>query len=189
MATKGTNDLEFEQVWEEVCNNLNPNAAYTLGESIVSSEKELAYDDKYATKEQRERDQEITEILKNYSLNYKNKVDRNLKYKDEIFSLCKTTIEIFVFLFSLVIIIVLFSIDSINITGTVSLISTCITFLGMIIGLLKIITKYVFPVDEEEYITRIVESIQRHDFENKSAYMKLDNQRSVDVPLKEHSEK
>lgn len=49
----------------------------------------------------------------------------------------------------------------------------CITFLTLIVGVLTIITKYVFPENEEEYITRIVEIIQRNDLENKKENIKV----------------
>lgn len=54
-----------------------------------------------------------------------------------------------------------------SINSLVEVISVCITFLSLIIGVLTIITKYVFPEKEEEYITRIVEIIQNNDLENK----------------------
>ena len=47
------------------------------------------------------------------------------------------------------------------------LISVCVTFLTLIVGIMTIITKYVFPENEEEYITRIVEIIQNNDLEHK----------------------
>lgn len=38
---------------------------------------------------------------------------------------------------------------------------------------MKIITKYVFPVNDEEYITRIVEIIQNNDLENKKENIRI----------------
>ena len=52
------------------------------------------------------------------------------------------------------------------------MIAVCITFLSSVIGILTIITKYVFPEKEEEYITRIVEIIQTNDLENKRENIK-----------------
>ena len=60
-----------------------------------------------------------------------------------------------------------------SIPEVIQFISVCVTFLGLIVGLLQIITKYVFPENEEEYITRIVELIQNNDLENKKENIKV----------------
>lgn len=60
--------------------------------------------------------------------------------------------------------------DAIN--NMVALITVCISYLTLVISILKIITKYVFPQNEEEYITRIVKSIQDNDLENKKTNIK-----------------
>ena len=57
--------------------------------------------------------------------------------------------------------------------NVVQIISVCVTFLGLIIGLLQTITKYIFPENEEEYITRIVEMIQNNDLENKKENIRV----------------
>ena len=49
----------------------------------------------------------------------------------------------------------------------VSFATACVSFLTLIVGLLHIVTKYVFPENDEEYITRIVEMIQTNDLKNK----------------------
>lgn len=60
-----------------------------------------------------------------------------------------------------------------SIANVVQIISVCVTFLGLIIGLLQTITKYIFPENEEEYITRIVEMIQNNDLENKKENIRV----------------
>ena len=45
--------------------------------------------------------------------------------------------------------------------------TACVSFISLIIGLLTIITKYFFPENDEQYITAIVEAIQKNDLENK----------------------
>ena len=62
----------------------------------------------------------------------------------------------------------MYKIDNKNtIAGIVQTVSVCVTFLTMVVGILKIITKYVFSDKDEEYITKIVEIIQNNDLENK----------------------
>lgn len=54
-----------------------------------------------------------------------------------------------------------------DVEKVVAFITACISFISLIIGLLTIITKYFFPENDEQYITTIVESVQKNDLENK----------------------
>lgn len=63
------------------------------------------------------------------------------------------------------------AVHSNNLNGIVTLVTACATYLTLVISILKIITEYVFPQKEEDYITRIVESVQINDLANKKAYM------------------
>ena len=54
-----------------------------------------------------------------------------------------------------------------QISNLVAFVTACISFVSLIIGLLTIITKYFFPENDEQYITKIVEIIQNNDFKNK----------------------
>ena len=64
-------------------------------------------------------------------------------------------------------------VDEKSIESVIQLITACITFLTLIVSILKIITKYVFPANDEEYITRIVEIIQNNDLENKKENIRV----------------
>ena len=71
------------------------------------------------------------------------------------------------------------NVDSeLDMQDVVAFITACISFISLIIGLLTIITKYFFPENDEQYITTIVESIQKNDLENKreNARYKKDKQ-------------
>lgn len=72
-----------------------------------------------------------------------------------------------------------------SVPNVIQLISVCITFLGLIVGLLQTITKYVFPENEEEYITRIVELIQNNDLENKKENIKVQGKVSISENIRE----
>lgn len=128
------------------------------------------YYDKYATKEQLERDQQITLLLQRYVEGYEYKVKSAKWYKRIITSLCCSI----VLGFSIVLGIKLIGTDfsTTQAAGLAEMIAVCITFLTSVIGILTIITKYVFPEKEEEYITRIVEIIQRNDLDNKRENIK-----------------
>lgn len=56
--------------------------------------------------------------------------------------------------------------DEIIASSVVAFVTACITYLTIIVGVLTIITKYCFPENEEEHITRIVETIQTNDMKH-----------------------
>ncbi len=128
--------------------------------------------DEFTTNEQRKRDIKISELLIEYVEAYKQKNKSNKWYKGILFAICILIIVVF----SVIFIILLF--ENVNIeksittSATVELVSVCVTFLTLIVGILTIITKYVFPEKEEEYITNIVRIIQKNDLENKKENIK-----------------
>lgn len=146
----------------------------------VSNDKEMsdAYKDTYTTEQQRLRDKKVTELLNLYVEGYKYKNTSNKWYKGILLG-CSCLILL---AFTIVFIILIFNIDfsntAVSITSMVEVISVCITFLSLIVGILTIITKYVFPENEEQYITRIVEIIQNNDLENKKENIKVQSQKT-----------
>ncbi len=132
-----------------------------------------AYLDVYTTKQQQVRDKKITELLSLYVDGYRYKTKSNKVYKGILVAVCVIILFAFCICFISFVCKVDLKSETTNIEQAVQLISICATFLGLIIGLLQIITKYVFPEKEEEYITRIVELIQNNDLENKKENIKV----------------
>ncbi len=147
------------------------------------NDKELnPYIDRFTTNQQKERDKNITELLKLYVQAYRYKNISNKWYKNILFVACISILITFVIAF--IVLIQKFGYDSnnANIESMIQIISVCVTFLALIISILKIITKYVFPINEEEYITRIVELIQNNDLEHKKENIKVkstDNNKEI----------
>lgn len=141
---------------------------------VSSNNKELdrPYNDNFMTEQQKQRDKKITELLTDYTETYKCKSKCNKIYKILIFALFY--IIMLVFSGSLVYIgyKVNFMDKSLTTENLIAFIGTCVTFITLIVGLLKTIVEYIFPQNEEEYITRIVESIQNNDLENKRENIK-----------------
>lgn len=130
------------------------------------NELQNSYVDKYVTEEQKKRDYYISELLLQYLEFYKAKTKDNRRYKFFLFWGC--TIGVVVFSVMLCCIVYkFFSKTNFDTAATVQLITGCVTFLSLIFGILTIITKYVFPKNDEDYITRIVELIQTNDLQNK----------------------
>ena len=71
--------------------------------------------------------------------------------------------------------------SSIEISGAVAIITAVISLVVSILELIHTITKYCFPQNDEEYIVRIVESIQNNDLERTKEYNRTrEAQRKVD---------
>lgn len=144
------------------------------------NEDRTTYQEKFATKEQKSRDEVITSILHNYRKNYNNKIKYNKKHKERIIELCFTLIEITFLIFIASIVLMLFCENLRNsIQGIASLLTVCVSLLGLIIGVFKIVTRYIFPEKEEEYITQIVSAIQENDYNTKTAYMNYHKDNTV----------
>mgnify|MGYP000251001076 CR=1 FL=1 len=159
---------EYQKTISQIMNSLN-----RIKEIKDEDEINNPYVDEFTTKQQRSRDKKITELLQLYveAYNYKNK--SNKWYKGILFGIC--TAILLAFAITLIVLVVRFNgaTDEKTIESVVQLITACITFLTLIVSILKIITKYVFPVNDEEYITRIVEIIQNNDLENKKENIRI----------------
>ncbi len=155
-------DNEQGNVTEEAMNN-----AMSSIVSSPSNDTDLSYKDKFVTEEQKQRDTEVTRLLQAYVETYENKIEVSKWYRGCIFYPCIFIICIFA------VVLILFSYHiatqktSIKITDLAAFITACISFISLIIGILTIITKYFFPENGEQYITQIVETIQKNDLENK----------------------
>ena len=165
-------DNELGNVTEEIFNDVMLSLDNTETEqagsfSSFSDDTDLPFEDRSVTEEQKQRDTEVTRLLQAYVETYENKVKVSKWYRGCIFYPCIFIICIFA------VVLILFSYyiatqkTSIKITDLAAFITACISFISLIIGILTIITKYFFPENGEQYITQIVETIQKNDLENK----------------------
>lgn len=147
----------------------------------VNNDKDMnkAYIDEYTTRQQRLRDKQITELLEHYVNGYRYKNKSNKWYKGMLVGLCSIILLSFSIVFLIFICKVKFLDGNDSLGDIVKLISVCITFLALFVNILQTITKYVFPENEEEYITRIVEIIQNNDLENKKENIRAQVSREV----------
>lgn len=145
-------------------------------------ESDQNFKDNFQTHEQKLRDSEITSLLRQYIGSYADKVKQQRRFRRTLFILCSSIIGAFSIAFLVIAIYSAIRPAAVDVPKVVSLISVCVTFLGSILGLAQIITKYCFPENDEEYITKIVEAIQANDLQNKLANMKV--QETSDEPKK-----
>ena len=145
------------------------------------------FKDKFLTAEQRNRDKQITRLLRYYICSYHFKIWFQAVSRIILFSACIVIVS--VFSYKLISIITKFDLSSIGLESNnlISLISICVTFIISIIGTLNIIVKYCFPENDEQYITEIVKSIQNNDFINKKQNM--DIEQIVQILAKNSSQK
>lgn len=133
----------------------------------VSDNKELN-NDPSQTKQQSQRDELITLLLEHYVKNYGEKVSSHRSYKKTLFIFSLILISLLcISIFAVIFLSVIFGYESIAL-----MISAFVSLVGLPIGILKIIAEYIFPKDEEAYITKIVESVQKTDLENKKTNIK-----------------
>lgn len=162
-----SNKNDFQKTFFQISNSVNHIQAVKDDQDMMKP-----YVDEYTTIQQRARDKKITELLAQYVGAYSYKTKSNKWYKGILLGLCATILVAF----SIVFVILMFKINGAkqdsSVEHLIELISVCVTFLTLIVSILKIITKYVFPEKEEEYITRIVQIIQENDLENKKENIK-----------------
>lgn len=162
------NNKEYQRTFSQIVKSLNRI-------KIINDEEEISntYVDEFTTEQQRARDKRITILLQLYVEAYKYKNKSNKWYKGILFFVC----ILILLIFSVALIVLVFkfngSTNTKSIESVVKLITACVTFLTLIVGILKIITKYVSPANDEEYITRIVELIQNNDLENKKENIRV----------------
>lgn len=142
--------------------------------SNIPNDTVSAFNDKFVTEEQKQRDTEVTRLLAAYVKTYE-KTERNARKQDILFYSCLAIIGIFTIVFVAAIIVAFLRITSVSYTGLATIITASVSFIALVIGLLTIITKYFFPENDEQYITTIVETIQQNDLENKRENAKNSN--------------
>lgn len=147
--------------------------------SIADTEAELGYKDPLVTKEQKKRDEYITRLLDKYVSSYESKVTHSKICRYIILIPCMAIILGFSGLLFYLSLNILNVKSELHTQDVVAFITACISFISLIIGLLTIITKYFFPENDEQYITTIVESIQKNDLENKRENARYKNNEQI----------
>lgn len=158
----------------------NTNSESSASPESLKSDAQLG--DNYQPEDQKERSRAISAILRHYEHSYKNKVDFQCRYRKILFWGCSLIIIAFVGATLCVLNYAIHNIDSIDISGVATVITATLSLVISIMSLVQTITKYCFPKNDEEYIVRIVESIQGNDLErtkelNRAAEVRGEQQR------------
>jgi hypothetical protein len=140
--------------------------------------RDKSFNDKWATEQQKLRDELVTELLLEYVSSYKRKSKSKRPYQFIILTITALSLMVIGFATVYTAIHLIPKVDK-ELGDLAAILSSYLGFAAVLIGVLKIITSYVFPENDEQYITEIVKSIQKNDLENKKEYIKAEDHKDV----------
>ena len=161
---------DYNDIYEAISRSL-------LGISKVDNDEEMnkVYLDPYTTREGKKRDKTITKLLELYVESYETKVKGNKWYKLGIVLVCFVGMMVPLVVFYRITSSINFNNPNLKVGNIVELLTVCVSVISLVIGVLKYVVKYVFPENDEQYITRIVELIQQNDLANKQENIKVND--------------
>lgn len=153
---RDSSQLYFEEIEDD----------FDWDDIITEPLEESGLEDKWQTQEQKKRDRRVTELFTAYVEFYQGKAKAGRGYKLSIFIIC---IIILLAVIGCLAAVTWFLINNSekNPGEIAAIISAYITLAVSIVGVFKLVVEYVFPKDDEKYITEIVKAIQQNDLENK----------------------
>ena len=131
------------------------------------AESEDSLRDRFQTQEQRKRDEFVTRLLSLYVDAYDGKTYFVDKWRNWLIGIVLGGIVLTILGLITVAVLVSIFLKEQTVESVVSVVTAFASLLGVFVGLMKIITEYIFPKDDEKYITQIVQAIQKNDLENK----------------------
>ena len=139
-------------------------------EGRMSPETEVPINDNL-TPQQRERDVDTTILYRQFVNAHKEKQEFARGSKKAIRIFCIFSVSALLVVCAFLSVFFMLGTDR-QVSDVVALISAIVPLLIAIIGTLNIVTKHVFPEDEERYITEIVKIIHANDLRNKQENIK-----------------
>lgn len=158
---------EFEQIDDSVDDVLTQ--ALFVKTKSEKALREKKFHDPFETIEQARRDQKISDLLSIYVDSYKDKMKQSRRSRCILLIVSLFIVIGFSIILGALALVICISPKDLNVSDIVAFVTSCVSFISLIIGLLTIITKYFFPENDEKHITAIVQSIQNNDLENKRA--------------------
>lgn len=126
----------------------------------------------FSTDEGNHRDHSITRLLRLYVDAYEDKMTRNRGYRETILNTCVILIVGMVLVVALLPFQVLEEGSGLEMADVVSYVTAIGALVGLIAGMLHVVTEYAFPKEDEKYITEIVRAIQENDLKNREVTAK-----------------
>lgn len=157
--------MTYETTYNDISEELGLLRTCKVSKDADLEEGEL---EKFNTKQQQCRDEAVTKLLNAYVNYYERKFKRNNVYRwvVTVFSFI-VLVAVFFICFKLINWITADSVTTMDVKTYVALLTTMSGTVVAVVAVIKIIAEYVFPKEEEKYITEIVQIIQNNDLENK----------------------
>lgn len=135
----------------------------SVSTTFLASDHQLF--DNYTDADEKERSYSISKILECYRKAYSGKVDFQQTGRKILLIGCGIIVCAFVFAVLAVLIYTLRNASGLDLTGMAAVITAVVSLVVSILKIIQIITQYCFPRNDEQYIVKIVESIQTNDLE------------------------
>lgn len=148
----------------------------TPGVEIVDKQKRLHLP-LHQSEQQEARDGSITRLLSQYVKSYEDKISFSESIRKAIVYFSFVCVSAFIIASLISLLCYVFSKDS-DWHGLAAVVSAFLTCAGLLIGVLKVITEYAFPINSEKNITEIVKAIQKSDSINRYFDLKYDSNSS-----------
>lgn len=143
--------------------------------------------DNYMSEHEKQHSQSITNILKDYEYSYRNKINFQKLYRKVLFWGCSILIMLFasVSIWSLYYGVV--HANALKIEGMATIIAAVISLIVSTLKLVHVITKYCFPEKDDEYILKIIDSVQKNDLKRlREHYRQQSTSKEDAVPPEAH---
>lgn len=141
-----------------------------LVESPIDDDDHVEYEDDLKplrqSKEQRKRDKNVSRLLSKFVDAYEEKVSSSKRIRKTVIIFSIICVSLFIAA-SIASLVCYLCGEGNDWQGLAAVVSAFLTCAGLLIGVLKIITKYAFPNDSEKNITDIVKAIQKNDWINR----------------------
>lgn len=130
-------------------------------EGSLLSDEQLT--DNYFYEHEKARSQSISLILDHYERAYNQKAIFQNRYRVILFWGCSVIVIAFTFAVLYALIFTIYSASTLNLKGLTGTITAMISLVVSILKLVETITKYCFPENDDQYIIKIVDSVQNTD--------------------------
>lgn len=109
------------------------------------------------------RNEKLTKLLDDYISQHNVRAEENHKLKRFIFGFFVFILTILTFIISFVFLKIDYS--NVDLSSVAALISVAVTYIGSILSILKIMSKYLFPIEEEKDTISMIKTVIENDIE------------------------
>lgn len=165
----------FQRLLEEATSGTFSEGSNGSTSQSLTSDSQLT--DNYEPEEEKDRSRSISTILRYYGQSYKNKIEFQKRYRKVLLIGCGVITVIFAVAVLFVVYYAIRNANALDISGIITIITAIISLVVSILDLVRTMTKYCFPENDEEYIVKIVEAVQTNDLEKYKEHNRFNESR------------